>query len=471
MIADRGSNDADVIVLELNELCPEFMDRFIEQGKLPNFQHLRDHSITAITDAEEEAPKLDPWIQWVTIHSGLRADEHRIFDLGQGRQLDCPCIAQILSDHKIRVGVFGSMNTNYRDLDGFFIPDPWDLEGKAEPSELQPFYRTVATQVQNSSTGDGLSKAELAKFAWFMARHGISPSTIRSGIRQVISEWGDKGVQWRRSIILERLQLDLFHHLKRKHKTRFNTFFCNSTAHFQHYYWRNSEPEIFESIPDADDHPSLRSAIEEGYTNMDFLVGQFMARYPRSRLVLLTGLSQQPWTETTKCTFRPRDFNEFLTFVGIPPQDVEIKPVMAEEFHVLCKSEAARVEISRKIGEATINGQPLMKARLEDNGIFCGCVVNDLSARGEKIAHPIGGVGEFNEMFQLVHTVRSGRHHPHGLFWIQSNSPCVVRDPVPLVNVAPTLLSFFGVDAPPYMSGDVLPAVSVKRDPVGSLAH
>jgi hypothetical protein len=471
MIAKRESNEVDVIVLEFNELCPRLMDRFIAAGKLPNFQRLRDQSIAAITDAEEEAPKLDPWIQWVTIHSGLRADEHNIFDLGQGRQLDRPCVAQILSDHKVPVGVLGSMNTNYQDLNGFFIPDPWDLEGKAEPSELQPYYQTVASQVQNSSRGDGLSKAELVRFAWFMARHGIRPSTIMSGIRQVISELRDKGVQWRRSIILERLQLDLFHHLKRKHNTRFSTFFGNSTAHFQHYYWRNSEPEIFEAAPGADDHPSLRTAIEEGYTNMDYLVGQFLAKYPHSTLVLLTGLSQQPWTETTKCTFRPADFNEFLRFVGIAPDKVEVKPVMAEEFHVLSRDYNSRVDISRRIGEATINGQPLMKARLEGNGVFCGCLVNDLSARDAKIAHPIGGVRKFIDLFQLVHTVRSGRHHPHGLFWIQSSSPRVIPDPIPLVDVAPTLLSLFGIEAPPYMTGSAISIASRQPEPIGSLAR
>jgi hypothetical protein len=322
--------------------------------------------------------------------------------------------------------------------------------------------------VQNSSKDDGLSKAELFRFAWFMARHGISLSTVLSGIRQVLSELGDKGLQWRRSIILERLQLDLFHYLKRKHKTRFSTFFCNSTAHFQHYYWRNAEPEIFDAAPGADDHPSLRNAIEDGYTNMDYLVGQFMANYPQSQLVLLTGLSQQPWTETAKCTFRPRDFDAFLRFVGVAPNDVEIKPVMAEEFHVLCKNHDARVDVSRRIVESTINGQPLMKARLEDNGVFCGCLVNDLGTRDAVISHPTGGVRDFNDIFQLVHTVRSGRHHPHGLFWIQSSSPRVISEPIPLIDVAPTLLSLFGIEAPPYMSGNSNSVESDTPIPVGS---
>ena len=43
------------------------------------------------------------------------------------------------------------MNLNYGKLDGYVIPDPWDKDGQAQPDWLQPFYRTVAGQVQESS--------------------------------------------------------------------------------------------------------------------------------------------------------------------------------------------------------------------------------------------------------------------------------------------------------------------------------
>jgi len=456
MILNPGSTE-DVIVLEFNELCPHFMEEFIGQGKLPNFKRLRDTSVALVTDADEAPPRLEPWIQWISIHSGLKAEEHKIFDLGEGRKLTAPCVAKLISDQGIPVGILGSMNTNYQNLNGFFIPDPWDLAGKAEPPSLQPFYHTVANQVQNSSTDEGLSKKELLHFGWFMLRHGLKPATVKAGLAQILDERKNPGVEWRRSMILEQLQFDLFRHLKRKHQPKFSTFFCNSTAHFQHYYWRNMEPEIFAVPPGENDHPSLQSAINEGYQRMDHLVGRFLDAFPNSRIVLLTALSQQPWRETTKCTYRPNDFDEFLKFVGIAPQSVQVKPVMAEEFHILCNATEQRQEVFDKIMQATVQGKPAMKARLEAGGVFCGCAINDFIAADTKVSQPEGSEVDFGKLFHMVHSMRSGRHHPHGLFWVQSESPRVVSEPVPLMSVAPTLLDLFKIAPSAHMRGCAIP--------------
>src|SRR3954469_9656545 len=85
--SQRRPIDGPMILLEFNELSPALMDTFIEQGYLPNFKRLRDSSQAFITDAEEVAPNLDPWIQWVTLHSGLSFDEHGIHHLGDGHKL------------------------------------------------------------------------------------------------------------------------------------------------------------------------------------------------------------------------------------------------------------------------------------------------------------------------------------------------------------------------------------------------
>ena len=78
---ERGSIEAPMILLEFNELSPALMDAFIDQGCLPNFKRLRESSQVFTTVAEEVAPNLDPWIQWVTVHSGLSFDEHGVFHL------------------------------------------------------------------------------------------------------------------------------------------------------------------------------------------------------------------------------------------------------------------------------------------------------------------------------------------------------------------------------------------------------
>ena len=66
----------NVILLEFNELSPTLMHRFINQGHLPNFKRFSEESAVYLTEAEERSPYLDPWIQWITVHTGLNFREH-----------------------------------------------------------------------------------------------------------------------------------------------------------------------------------------------------------------------------------------------------------------------------------------------------------------------------------------------------------------------------------------------------------
>ena len=75
-----------MVTLEFNELSPLLMDQFIRKGELPNFERLRGQSQQYVTVADEIAPNLEPWIQWLTVQTGLSYDEHGIFDLGDGHK-------------------------------------------------------------------------------------------------------------------------------------------------------------------------------------------------------------------------------------------------------------------------------------------------------------------------------------------------------------------------------------------------
>jgi len=122
-----------LILIEFNELSPRLLERFMAAGKLPNFRKFYAESTVYVTDAQEEVAHLEPWIQWPTVHSGLTYQEHGVFHLGDGRNETRKYIAEILSDAGVRVGVFGSMNMNYRALNGYVIADPWDKEAFCFP--------------------------------------------------------------------------------------------------------------------------------------------------------------------------------------------------------------------------------------------------------------------------------------------------------------------------------------------------
>ena len=78
---------APVVLVEFNELCPDMLARFMGAGALPNFRRFFESSQIYTTAAGENPPNLEPWIQWITVHTGLRLNGHGVFHLGDAWQM------------------------------------------------------------------------------------------------------------------------------------------------------------------------------------------------------------------------------------------------------------------------------------------------------------------------------------------------------------------------------------------------
>ena len=448
-----------VILIEFNELSPALLDRFMGEGLLPNFKALYGASVIFTTDAGEDPPNLEPWIQWPTVHSGLPYSEHGVFNLGDGRkQLTVKLVGEVLSDAGIPVGICSSMNLNYCDLRGYVIPDPWDIEGRTWPATLQPFYRTIAHAVQESSKGGGPSAKDLLSFGAFLLRHGVRPSTVRSVLAQLMNERRSSGLRWRRASLLDDLQYDVFRSLNRRFRVRFATFFSNSTAHYQHYHWRNMEPELFDVPPPEEDDPSFADAIRYGYRSMDRLIGRFLVDQPDAMLVLCTALSQQPWIETTKCIFRPRSFTSLFEFAGLDATEEMVKPVMAQQFHLELPSAEMASRARVALLDMVVDGTPVMSVRQNGPNLFAGCELTDYYSLTQDVERLSDGARmPFKELFYMIHTMRSGWHHRDGALWFRTGQHKRLNGRVPLTDIAPTILHHFGVPQPAHMKGRPLP--------------
>jgi hypothetical protein len=438
------------IQIEFNELSPALIDELINADELPNFRLLRDRSEVFVTDASNEV-SLEPWVQWPTLHTGIDDSEHGVRNLGEADRVKGRGVACELAAAGFRVGVFGSMNLGYGPLDSFVVPDPWNGDTPPHPAELRAFTDFVFSAVQENSA-DRLDKRAAFPFFKYLATHGLTPATALAAARQLLGERRDDGLKWRRSLILDSLSYDVFRDLMRRYDPAYATFFSNSTAHFQHYFWRNFRPQIFSAPPPPEDHPSLSSAVLTGYRSYDRLLGRFVSDFPNARLVFATALSQAPW-DTTKCTYRPRDFDRLLEALGVDPSRVAVEPVMAEEFVLSFPDEATADETMRRIKESRIGDEPLFRSKQnEPLRAWVGCAINDWHAAGQAVATFPGGRRErFDKLFYRIHSIRSGRHHPDGCFWVTSAAPRRVDEKLPLTSVAPTILRLFGVEAPSYM--------------------
>jgi Type I phosphodiesterase / nucleotide pyrophosphatase len=452
-----------VILLEFNELTPALMWRFMSDGRLPNFSRLFEESHAFITDAGEDPPWLEPWIQWVTVHTGVSANEHGIFHLGDSANTRHPSIWDIVSDRGYSVWVCGSMNAFHQaDIKGEVLPDPWSVRVRPTPARLNPYFDFVRGQVlEYTRPTSKYGAMETLQFATFMARNGLSPSTAFAIAAQLVRERLSP-IRWRRATIMDRMQYDVFESNFRRIRPKLATFFLNSTAHFQHVYWRNLEPGKFAVQPSPEEQRALGDAVLYGYEQMDRIVGKAIALAAEDTAIIFTSaLSQQPCLiyegKGGKRFYKPVSYSTVLDAVEIDPSSCAPEAVMSEQFHLRFASAAAAKLAYEKLRCVTVEGRPAFTSSLDGSSILTGCAIfeelpPDALLSAGTLQTP------FNSVFYLVDLKKSGMHHRDGMAWFRlpGRKHSDTRSPVPLVDVAPTILAVLGIEQPEYMKGHIM---------------
>ncbi|MFK8020313.1 MAG: alkaline phosphatase family protein [Pseudomonadales bacterium] len=446
-----------IIQLEFNELCPPLMERFIAAGELPNFKALRDQSHTYITDAEERNETLEPWIQWITVHTGLSFEEHGIFNLGDAHKMTVPSVWDMLSAEEYKVWICGSMNMKYEQpINGRVLPDAWSNQNTPSSPELSTLCNFVRQSVQEHSNDHApMSLGDYVKVLGFLVSHGLSFATVKDIAAQLSNELRGRD-SWKRAVILDKLLWDVFAHYHRKDRPHYATFFSNSVAHFQHKFWRNMEPELFELKPSDEEQRRYKNAILFAYKETDKLVGKAMKLADQdTSIVFASALSQQPYLaadgEGGKHFYRPKDFTQFVAGVGLRGVR-EVAPVMSEEFHVYFESEKLAEAGLKDLLALTVNGRPLMKARREAAEVFAGCTIFSDIEQGAVLDANGVSLGFF-DLFYQADSIKSGMHHPDGMLWVcgPSRQHSVSEEKLPLRSIAPAILEHFGVALAPGM--------------------
>jgi hypothetical protein len=451
-----------VILLEFNELSPSLMSRFISLGHLPHFKRLFDESDVFLTEAEERAPYLDPWIQWITVHTGLNFTAHGIERLNEGHTVRDKRIWDLVAERGHPVWICGSMNVGYRPgIRGAVLPDPWATHVPPTPDALKPYFSFIQRNVlEYTNERIPLTSSDYIGFARFMATHGMRAGTALAIADQLGRELRGRD-RWKRAVILDKLQFDVFRWYYRRIKPRFSTFFLNSTAHYQHFYWRNMEPEIFTVKLTPAEAAKYESAILFGYQEMDALVGQFVELAGKDAvLVFCTAISQQPYLayedKGGRQFYRPSSFEALVRFAGVPGS-YSVAPVMAHQFHVYLDSERAAEQAEQCLTSLTVDGRQAMAVIRTGQQIFCGCHLYDNLPSATQIASgSTGRAKSFFELFYRVEGMKSGMHHPDGMLWIRRSGRRHAEHAhkVPLSAVAPTLLDLLGIPKPSSMKSE-----------------
>jgi hypothetical protein len=461
------ANERRVLMLEFNELAPPLMDRFMTDGQLPNFRRLHSESQIYITEATERGWDLNPWIQWVTVHSGVDFRVHGITELDEGGKLQAHRIWDVVSEAGLSVWVCGSMNVAYQKLPrGIVMPDPWTTKVSPYPESLRPFFRFVQQNVlDHTSDQVALTWKDYVAFATFMLSHGLSLRSVLSTTQQLIAErFGN--LRWKRAALLDKLQFDVFRWYYRKERPHFATFFSNSTAHYQHFYWREMEPELFKIQPTPEKRTAYETAILYGYKEMDKLIGRFLDLADDDTIIVFaTALSQQPCLvyedQGGKIMYRPRDFSKLMQIAGVEQRHT-IAPLMAEVFNIQLGSEEDAICVEEKLRSLRLGEKRLMHVERKGAVLNAKCAVHDLAATDALITGTLKVKNAlFRELFYRLEEIKSGMHHPDGMLWIRmpERRHRLHPDKVCLASVAPTILELLSLPRPSHMHA---PTISVS---------
>ena len=441
---------APIILMEFNELCPSLLERWMAEGRLPNFARLHRQSDVFITNADVKDPaQLEPWIQWYSTHTGLAYDQHGVFHLTEGARAEHDDIYRTLMRAGRKVMCFAGMNVRgFAEPGSLFVGDPWSENGDAYPAELETYNSFISSNVREySNTSKRLSPGDYAKFLSFMLSRGLRLSTIGRLARQLATErTTDRRLSYRRAALLDLMQFDVFRWYYRRNKPALATFFINSTAHMQHAYWRHHDPEAFEVKPSADEMKVYGDAVRFGYESMDKLVGDFLALAEQSgaRLVFMTALSQQPFVKHEakggQKFYRLHDVERFLRQWNIAY--TEVSPTMTNQYLVQF-ADAQQLQSAREqlAGFTLENGQRIIDFQDADGGLYFGCGLHDTVAGATQVLHgPSGKAVAFSEMLYVIDALKSGCHHPQGALWISGGKGRQHATEASILDVYPTIL-------------------------------
>jgi predicted AlkP superfamily phosphohydrolase/phosphomutase len=472
-----------VLLLEFNEITWTIIDPLIARGELPNFARLRREGTWASPEALERPPHLDPWVTWVTLHTGVDRDVHGATVLEQDSgTITAKRTWDYAADAGKSVGVFGSIGAYPpRPVNGFMVPGPFAPGSETYPESLRPIQdlNRRYTQVHNKIASQS-SVLEMLREGAAIFRLGLRPETVARVLRQLATERLQPHSKWKRVTLQPLINYDIFAHAYRKVRPDYATWHTNHAAHFMHHYWRAMDDSQFPAPASAEEKAHYGDAVRYGYKICDELLGRFMELVDdKTVLVLASSMGQQPYVneryQDGKLPVRFKDVRAVLEIVGAKGV-TEVVPTMVPQWNVRIPNDAERARVRDLLRAARCEGGAYEAAMwIDEVGADLTLSPYGIASRDKPIrytfpdspnARPQGYTLE--ELFVCdAPTPKEGMHHPRGLVIFhgaQIPAGLELANVSPL-DIAPTILHLLGVPIPAVMPGRVLPEVAGSLPP------
>ena len=461
-----------VLLVEINEITWNLIDTLIEQGELPTFARLKREGAWASPLSVDLPPMLEPWITWTTVHTGRPQSDHNVFFLQQPPEtIKAKRLWEICHEAGLSVGVYGSLcSWPPQSVNGFYVPDTFAPDTATYPKSLEPIQKlnlTYTRSVRLPSDEDGLLFK--AKLGAKLLSLGLSANTVMRIVRQLARERQRPGTRWQRVALQPLVNLDFFSRLYRRHRPAFATFHTNHVAHYMHTYWKAMRPDIFPQDTSDEEKQNYSGAIAHGYRMADELLKR-MIDLPDDDTVLVvaSSMGQKPYVTPLKKGKRIgqlRSLDRLIDILGAQGR-VRALTTMSDQFNLYPDTSATKELLCDRLQAAYIDSpaRPMFYVSAVADSITVTHRHYDETSDDSVCVFPHRPTNQSYRFEELIHgtgMVKSGCHDPVGvlMFYGQGIRRDLHTPECTNLDIAPTLLTFLGLQLPKEMKGRVLSEV------------
>ncbi|MFC5474716.1 hypothetical protein [Paraherbaspirillum soli] len=434
-------NNKRLILLELNEINFEFALAYAERKTLVHLKRVIKDARRTSSEAHYE--QLEPWIQWVSVHTGIAAAEHGIVRLGDMAGSGIPQFFEAVEAAGYTVGAISAMNADNRlQQPAYFIPDPWTVTSPDRSFWSRALSKAVS-QAVNDNSNERLSGRSLLALLGGLIRF----ARPRNYSRYVNLALRSRGRPWRKALFLDLFLHDLHLRMFGKKRPDFSTLFLNGGAFIQHHYLFNARAAVKTDLRNPDWYVAAdQDPFAEMLEVYDRILGDYLA-LDDVDLIVATGLTQKPY-DRVKYYWRLRDHVAFLDHVGVKYRAVF--PRMTRDFMIEFDSSEAAKHGAEQLAEIVCeaDGNAIF-GEIDNRGASLFVTLTHAAAIEDELI-----VKQGNKRFDLKpHVVfvaiKNGMHEGRGFVYYKGRvADYAARDGLHVKELYKVVVDYFGLNLP-----------------------
>lgn len=481
-------SEVSVLFFEVNEAEKYFLEKFVAQGKLPNFARciqdgklLRTRIPTWDAGVEKAWRHISPWIIWPSVYTGMTPQQHGIVGFGQDTShIRGRCVWDVLDEQGIRIGVLGSLMSYPPRTKGnaaYYVPESLADEASCIPEAARALQEFCVFSARNYSESFGSSAATAVKLLLRTRQSGVRVKNIWRTLQQMPME-AIKGPSHypERAMLHSYLTWDAFCALYPGSKPRYASVHMNHVAYVQHRYWRASEPERFASELSPTDQRFFYSSaerdryeqkfahwIETAFRYTDERLGELLQMVDERTVVLVgTALGVRPFDPAKGEIYNPvvRLVAERELFDAVGWRGYTVLHQMNPDVTVnFASPEAAQAAQAAIEGLHVHPGEELFTVQRKGPQLFLELNMPRRATLEEelRIRHrdrPELSIPLERHIHEHPTNDQSTSHHKDSgwlLAYCKGSALEAKKDVISVTDIAPTILSLYGIAPQPWM--------------------